>query len=201
MSDRHTSTTLEAVLKRDYEAFLARSSSTTVEPYTPGPESLPQDGVPCGTVTQYQWASERTYPGTERAYWIYVPAQYDASQAACLMVFQDGEMYLGADANVATVFDNLIHKGVMPITIGLFINAGDKGPGNPLYGGTGNRSVEYDSLGDQYARFLIEEILPEIEARYTLVKHLRAAPSVASAQAASARLRWRGSGLTCSARS
>src|SRR5258707_11539475 len=30
------------------------------------------------------------YPGTIRDYWIYIPAQYSAQKAACVMVFQDG---------------------------------------------------------------------------------------------------------------
>ena len=52
----------------------------------------------------------------------------------------------------------------MPVTVGLFVNAGDKGPGAPFYGGDNNRSVEYDSLDDRYARLLIEELLPAIAA-------------------------------------
>jgi enterochelin esterase family protein len=85
------------------------------------------------------------------------------------MVFQDGEhQYLGPNINVPIVFDNLIQRGDMPATIGLFVNPGDKGPGNPIYGGTDNRSFEYDSLGDQYARFLLEELLPQVEQRYRI---------------------------------
>jgi hypothetical protein len=40
------------------------------------------------------------------------------------MVFQDGGMYLEPPASVPTVFDNLIHKGEMPVTVGLFVNPG-----------------------------------------------------------------------------
>ena len=85
------------------------------------------------------------------------------------MIFLDGALYLGADVNVPIVFDNLIDADEMPVTIGLFINAGDKGPGMPIYGGSDNRSFEYDSLGDQYSRFLIEELLPEITKKYRIV--------------------------------
>jgi enterochelin esterase family protein len=84
------------------------------------------------------------------------------------MVFQDGESYLGSEINVPLVFDNLIHSQELPVTIGLFVNPGDKGPGTPVYGGNDNRSIEYDSLGDCYARFLIEELLPEIGKRYRI---------------------------------
>jgi enterochelin esterase family protein len=85
------------------------------------------------------------------------------------MVFQDAGFYLDL-TNILVVFDNLIHKQEMPVTIGLFISPGDNGPGDPIWGGNTNRSFEYDSLGDQYARFLLEELLPEIEKDYNIVK-------------------------------
>ena len=87
------------------------------------------------------------------------------------MIFQDGADYLGPSVNAPVVFDNLIHKRSMPVTIGLFVNPGDKGPGMPIWGGNDNRSFEYDSLGDQYARFLIHELIPEIEKQYRIVSH------------------------------
>jgi len=154
-------------LGRDRAAFAAGIAGA--EPYTLGPDSLAQDGVPRGEVTRYHWTSTQVYPGTARDYWLYVPQQYDAAQPAGLMVFQDAALYLGPDVNAPVVFDNLIHQRVMPVTIGLFVSPGDKGPGSPLYGGSDNRSFEYDSLGDQYARFLIEELLPEIAQHYALV--------------------------------
>jgi enterochelin esterase-like enzyme len=157
----------QSMSQKDQDAIAA--SDAGVEPYTLGPDSKAQDGVPRGTVTRYHWTSDRVYPGTERDYWLYVPQQYDASQPACLMAFQDARLYLGAEANVPVVFDNLIHKREMPVTIGLFVSPGDKGPGYPVWGGNDNRSFEYDSLGDRYARFLIEELLPEIGKQYAIV--------------------------------
>ena len=140
--------------------FMADSRSG-VEPYTLGPDLVVQEGIPRGDVSQYHWKSEHVYPGTERDYWLYIPKQYHAAQPACLMVFQDGGLYLDPNVHVPVVFDNLIHQQEMPVTVGLFANPGDKGPGGPIFGGSGNRSYEYNSLGDQYARFLIEELLPE----------------------------------------
>lgn len=151
---------------RDQIAFMP--SVTLQEPYTLGEDSLPQEGVPQGTVTKYHWKSENIYPGTERDYWVYVPQQYDASKPACLMVFQDGEGYLAPDVNTPIVFDNLIHKGEMPVTIGLFVNSGDKGPGMPYWGGDYNRNYEYDRLTDDYARFLLEELIPELKKEYNI---------------------------------
>lgn len=156
--------------EKDRASFAeGRSEHAWNAQYILGPDSLLQNGVPRGEVTAYHGKSEKIYPGVERDYWLYLPKQYDATKPACLMVFQDGGMYLGPEIDVPVVFDNLIHKNEMPVTIGLFLNPGDRGPGNPLYGGTDNRSLEYDSLGDTYARFLIEELLPEIEKRYRIV--------------------------------
>jgi enterochelin esterase family protein len=136
----------------------------------PGPDSQRQDGVPRGTVTQHQWESQ-VFSGTMRDYWIYVPAQYDPSTPAALIVFQDGHAYVSEDGahRVPIVLDNLIHRGDIPVTIGLFINPGHAGPTppeNPFR--SSNRSYEYDKLTDEYARFLIEEMIPEVARQYNL---------------------------------
>ena len=127
-----------------------------VEAYTDPPELAEMPGVPKGKLlAQKPWES-KIYPGTSRPWWIYVPAQYKEDTPVCVMVFQDGGGYSGF---VPTVFDNLIAKGEMPVTAAVFINPGD-GRGEE---GRGQRSVEYDTLSDRYARFLLEEILPEAE--------------------------------------
>src|SRR5688572_8102758 len=136
--------------------------------YELGPDSKPQEGVPQGKVTEHRWTASKIFPGTERDYWVYVPVQYDGSQPACVMVFQDGGGFVKADGayRAPVVFDNLIHKKEMPVTIGVFINpgvipaAGENR--HPRY----NRSFEYDTPGDLYARFLLEEILPEVGKTY-----------------------------------
>ena len=131
------------------------------EPYVLGIDSKKQEGVPEGTITKYHWINKSIFVGTQRDYWLYVPEKYNSSKPACLMIFQDGRQYLGRDVQANVVLDNLINKGDIPVIIGLFINYGDKGPGND-WGGTDNRSVEYESINDLYPRFLIEEIIPEI---------------------------------------
>ena len=147
-------------------AFFA-ANMELVEPYTLGTDSFVHPGVPSGAVSKHHWVSRSIYPGVERDYWLYVPQQVDAATPACLMVFQDGDLYLGPQVNAGIVLDNLIHAGEIPVMVGLFVAPGDRGPGNRIYGGTDNRSYEYDSLGDRYARFLIEELLPEVERSYT----------------------------------
>lgn len=133
--------------------------------YTLGTDSFRQDGVPEGVVIERTWKSSRIYPGTIHDYWIYVPAQYTADEPACVMVFQDGEAYFHPEGPVRapTVFDNLIHKGEMPVTIGVFINPGRREDD------VDQRSAQYVPLNDTYARFLVEEILPEVGRDYNLV--------------------------------
>jgi enterochelin esterase-like enzyme len=137
--------------------------------YPFGPDSERKDDIPQGEVTKHQWKSN-VFAGTERDYWVYVPKQYDGSGPACVMVFQDGKSYVDEKREFRTpiVFDNLIHKKEMPITIGIFINPGEfpaEGDKKPR----SNRSFEYDTLSEQYARFLLEEMLPEVGKQYKLV--------------------------------
>lgn len=123
-------------------------------------DSKPRDGVPKGEVQKFTFADSKIFPGTTRDYWVYVPKQYDPAKPACVFVCQDGIQH-----NAPVVFDNLLAKGEMPVTIGVFIMHG-KVP--PLTDGAlprFNRSLEYDGLGPDYARFVIEEILPDVEKK------------------------------------
>lgn len=133
--------------------------------YMPGVDSKPQEGVPQGTVTKHIWNDSRIYPEATHEYWIYVPAQYTDAEPAAVMVFQDGQGYVGLEGPVRApvVFDNLIHKGEMPVTVGVFINPGQ--PEQPR----DQRAAQYVPLDDTYARFLLEEILPEVGKTYNLV--------------------------------
>ena len=81
------------------------------------------------------------------------------------MVFQDGWAYADPNGQVraSTVFDNLIHRGEMPVTIGIFIDPGQK---EVVYD---QRALQYVPLTDAYARFLLDEILPAVGADYHLV--------------------------------
>ena len=130
-------------------------------------DSKPQPGVARGKVTgPFQWTS-RIFPGTVRDYWVYVPAQYDRKKPACVLVVQDG-LGRAKGWRLPTVLDNLIHKKEMPVTIGIFINPGIVPAPNKNAQPRFNRSFEYDGLGDRYARFLLEEILPAVGKSYNL---------------------------------
>jgi len=108
-----------------------------------------------------------------RKYWIYVPANYTPDKPAAVFVFQDGARAINPNGviRVPQVMENLIAAGEMPVTIGIFITPGQRGdefPENIGFGNPNNRSVEYDSLGDQYPRFIVEEMLPEVGKKYNL---------------------------------
>ena len=137
--------------------------------YPLGPLSQVIEGTPQGTVKKGVWKST-IYPGTERDYWIYVPAQYQAEHPACLMVFNDGRTYvnLNGQFRTPTVFDNLIHRGDMPVTLGVFVNPGVIPPALEGQSGRRMRSFEYDSLGDRYARFVADELIRELSQQYNL---------------------------------
>ncbi len=143
---------------------LALPVAAAAEEYALGPDSQRQPGVPQGKVTKYTWTS-KLYEHTVRDYWIYVPAQYTPGHAACLMVFQDGHTYVDENGSwrVPIVFDNLIQKRDMPVTIGVFVDPGVLPASGPDAQPRFNRSFEYDEITDWYAEFLMTELLPEVK--------------------------------------
>jgi gluconolactonase len=134
------------------------------------PAASADDNIPHGTVTKFTWTTSEIFPGTQRDYWVYVPAQYDGKTPACVMVFQDGTNYVDPKGawHVPLVFDTLIQRKEMPVTIGVFINPGVVPATSPDALPRFNRSFEYDAMSDRYARFLVSEILPEISKRYLI---------------------------------
>jgi gluconolactonase len=140
-----------------------QNPQTSPPQYQPSADSKPQPGVPKGEVLKFSFDHSKVFPGTYRDYWVYVPAEYTAEKPACVYVNQDGLRY-----EAPTVFDNLIYKKEMPVTIGVFVmhgrvRAADENTALDRF----NRSYEYDGLGDKYARFLLEELLPEVGTKKT----------------------------------
>lgn len=137
--------------------------------YLHGPDSTMQAGVPTGAVTGFEWNLSTAYPGTSRTVHVYVPAQYDQAEPAALIVFQDGEFYLNPEGEVrgAIVLDNLIQRGDIPVTIGVFVDPGVfediEDPDDRK-----NRNVEYDAFDDRYVTFLLDEIIPEVTKRWSI---------------------------------
>ncbi len=134
------------------------------EAYPHGPDSREQPGVPKGEVEKFAWKASKIYPGTERDYWIYLPPGFDVAKEYPLMIFQDGGGAVNpkGDLRAPTVLDNLIHQQAIPPLVALFINPGNVPASNLLGEGLSNRSFEYDTPDDTYARFLLGEMLPEV---------------------------------------
>jgi gluconolactonase len=133
------------------------------ETYSVDSASVEHAGVPKGEILQFTFSSSKIFPGTWRQYWVYVPAEYKADKPACVYVNQDGIQY-----KAPVVFDNLIYNKEMPVTIGIFINPGIvKSKDTAHVADRYNRSFEYDGLGSDYVKFLLEELLPEVEKQKT----------------------------------
>jgi len=129
----------------------------------PGPDSKVQAGVPVGEVVKGEFVQSKIYPGTWREYWVYIPKQLDRTKPAPVMVFQDGLQY-----NAPVVFDNLIHKKAVPPMVGVFVMHGRVKASSPDALDRMNRSFEYDAVSDDYARFLIDEMLPYVAKTHGL---------------------------------
>ncbi|WP_153555632.1 alpha/beta hydrolase-fold protein [Roseimaritima sediminicola] len=148
-----------------------RTAQQTKPDWQPHPDALVKSDVPQGKVHKMPPWRSKVLANTVRDWAIYVPAQYDPQTPAALMVFQDGQSFLNPKGRwrVPVVFDNLIASGDMPPTIAVFLNPGHDTTKPRRPGGKpSDRGLEYDSLGDRYARFLAEEILPEVRRQYNL---------------------------------
>jgi enterochelin esterase-like enzyme len=148
-------------------------AAATDDAYLLGPDSAPHAGVPQGKIIGPLTLASQVFPNTTRHYWVYVPAQYDATKPACLMVFQDGHAFVGLEGNyrIPYVFDNLIYRREMPVTLAVFINPGrlpdqpeatDKAWGDRI----NNRALEYNALDDRYTKLIIDELLPTLAKDY-----------------------------------
>ena len=127
-----------------------------------GPWSYERAGVPRGTLSEKMVHESKIYPGMSCNWWIYAPAQYDASKPAAVMVWQDGQGMIDRESTRSQiVFDNLTQEGRIPVIVHIFIQPGTA-QGRAL------RSVQYDSVDDTYTRFLLDEILPLAAKRYNL---------------------------------
>ena len=145
--------------------------------YHLGPDSLPEEGVPQGEIRGPFTLPSQAYPGTQHTYWVYVPAQYDASTPASLMVFNDGQAFLApnGDLRAYNVLDNLIYRREIPVMLAVFINPGrtpEQPEPNPSEWGdrTTNRPTEYNTLDDKYARVIVDELLPALAKDYNISK-------------------------------
>ena len=143
--------------------------------YKLGPDSMPQVGVPKGRVIGPTYLPSKVFPGTQHTYFVYVPAQYDPAVPAAVLVLNDGQAMLAepGDVQAKNVLDNLIYRREIPVTIGVFINPGrrpDQPEPVPTNWGdhTTNRADEYNPPNDNYARVVVDELMPAVRSEYNI---------------------------------
>lgn len=145
------------------------AGSARIEHFPLTADSQPHADVPKGRLEKFEWKDSKVFPETVRDVTVYLPANHQPGEETCLMIWQDGSRHADPTGSlrVPVVFDNLIHQKAMPRTVGIFIDPGRK-PKQKPGDKAANRSFEYDSLGDAYVRFLLEEIIPEVEKRHAV---------------------------------
>jgi enterochelin esterase family protein len=128
------------------------------------PDSYPKPTVPHGKVTEKQTIVSRLYDGMKSDYWVYASPGVDPAVPSPLMVWQDGAGLVGdfSRSRLFTVTENLVHQKLLPPMVYVLISPGLSTDGRAM------RSIEYDTVSDRYPRFLMEEVLPEVEKMYKL---------------------------------
>ena len=128
------------------------------------PDSYPKPGVPKGQLSSKHTITSRIFDGMKSDYWVYASPGVDPNVPAPLMVWQDGQGLIGefSGLRLLTVTENLVHQRLIPPMVHVMIQPGTSPDGRAM------RSIEYDTVSDRYARFLMEEVLPEVEKTYKL---------------------------------
>lgn len=128
------------------------------------PDSYPKPGVPRGTLSEKHTITSKIYNGMKADYWIYASPGVDPNVPAPLMVWQDGQNLTPdfSTYRLRIVDENLVAQKLIPPMVHVLIAPGTSPTGAAM------RSVEYDTVSDAYPRFLMEEVLPEVEKSYKL---------------------------------
>jgi enterochelin esterase-like enzyme/sugar lactone lactonase YvrE len=121
--------------------------------------------IPFGRIESFQFKESRIFPGTMRDVTVYIPDQIDSSKPACVYVQQDG---FYPERKFNRILDTLIAKKEIPVIVGIFISPGYVPSADKNTFGRPNRCFEYDGVGNNYVRFLLEEILPYVTKKYRL---------------------------------
>jgi enterochelin esterase-like enzyme len=164
--------TLRLGTTHNYNYFAEGKSLGTYDVAGYNPDSYPLPGVAHGKLSEKKTLTSKIYPGMSANYWVYVNAGADtntgeaANMGAPLMVWQDGETIVGNEdlLRLQIVSDNLVHKKLIPPMVHVLISPGSGGEAT----GTRMRSIQYDTVSDRYGKYLLEEILPEVEKTYKI---------------------------------
>lgn len=144
---------------------------TVAPPYSNAAELTPQPGVPKGAVYHFVMKStdSKIYPGIsktapgkvvpyERNVTVYVPSEYVPGTPAPFLVSQDSM----GEGQIPTILDNMISQHRLPVMIAIMIDSG----GGDAQGS--ERGLEYDTVSGRYARFIQNEVLPEVSRLYNV---------------------------------
>ncbi len=156
-----------AIISLCIPAF-ARADTRKPGEYPPTVDSVTQN-VPHGQLIGPIEFHSQVIVGTVRRYWVYVPVGYDVKRPPNLIVYQDGQRAIAGSEKVPVVLDNLIAKGDIAPTLGIFVtpgNASEHYPDNLGFSNPNHRAEEYDALDDTYSRMLVDELLPEVAKSY-----------------------------------
>jgi enterochelin esterase-like enzyme len=128
------------------------------------PDSYPKPGVSRGKLSEKQTIVSRIFDGMKADYWIYASPGVNPQVHAALMVWQDGQGQASENSpmRLMTVTENLLQQKLIPPMVHVMIAPGQSPDGKSM------RSIEYDTVSDRYARFLMEEVLPQVEKVYKL---------------------------------
>jgi gluconolactonase len=148
-SDRH----LQWLIRPLAGTGVAGPKADAVPGYQP-PATRPQDVRP-GETRQLRFTASKVFPGTARDVTVFVPAQYDGKTPACVYVKTDG-----FNPGEKALLETMIATKEMPVTVGVFVRPGDLPAPTKGTVGRRNRDLEYDGVGDENVRFLVDELLP-----------------------------------------
>jgi enterochelin esterase family protein len=160
--------TLRLGTTHNYNYFADGRSLGTYDVAGYNPDSYPLPGVARGKLSDMKTLTSKVYPGMSANYWVYVNPGADLTRGAPLTVWQDGETIVGNQdllrLRLQIVSDNLVHKKLIPPMVHVLIQPGSGGEA----AGTRMRSIQYDTVSDRYGRYLLEEILPDVEKTYKI---------------------------------
>ena len=129
------------------------------------PDSYPKSGVPKGTLSDKKTITSKIYDGATADYWVYASPGVDPARPSPLMVWQDGQGIVGGDLSsyhLFTVTENLVAQKLIPPMVHVMISPAIDPNKRSL------RSIQYDTVSNRFGRYLMEEVLPEVEKIYKL---------------------------------
>jgi enterochelin esterase family protein len=134
------------------------------------PDSYPKPGVPKGTLSEKKVIESKLYPGATADYWIYASPGVDPAKPSALMVWQDGQGMINGDLSnlrLFTVTENLVAQKLLPPMVHVMISPATVAAQNQP-NRRSLRSIQYDTVSNLFGRYLMEEVLPEVEKVYKL---------------------------------